>query len=165
MDSTAGRASLIMKLQLRRILATLLLVTFSTGVGCTGSIREPIDMDPVWEEIPFNKLVESGEELKGEQIRLYIITGPDDRTGTNTVEVERVDSTFVYGWVKSSSYSPRTLIKVRLDKVIRAEIYEAFGTPSGSGWVVAPVVVAVSAVVALALLYWYFKSGAWAKSR
>jgi len=102
--------------------------------------------DEEWKPIPLEEIVASEDKFKGKRVRFYVQRLQDDELGTNVVVVERIDSTFVYGWYQWPDYAPKRLIKIKLQKITKAEIYKSHGLEA-TVWVWAAVIVIPLVVV------------------
>jgi len=146
-----------------RLLSCLITVALvSWQIGCTAYDMAAIEAtnqilddsdDDDWELFSLDVLVGSGEKFKGKTFRFHVKSRTDDDVGTRIAEIERVDSTYVYGWRKSAEYERRHLVKIDLSEVIKAEIHKSqvSDLALGIGVLAIPFIVVI-AVVGLTVL-------------
>jgi hypothetical protein len=92
--------------------------------GCGGLVwvatEEGVDAvfpDGEWREIPYSEFVGSEEEFKDKRVRLCFDDGE-----CLELDIETVDSSFVYTWYQTG-HMPRRLMKYPLSDVTTAEIF------------------------------------------
>ena len=148
-------------LQYKRPLAVLVLLIFCVTPGCT-HYTDPMDEafdaatdatfpDGRWKVVPLAELVGSEDRFKGKEMVFFFADGRYDK-----VVVERIDSTFVYAWDQWDKNARKSLAKIKLQKVARAERYEgAMRRYKWYHWALVPVFVAVAVLLA------WISSGGW----